>query len=1331
MVVLKRRFVIEGHKVYSCSANPASSRFSRFTFGLGLKSNNASSSRARENAIDDSQWYIPYSGPVEPPREPLRRFRERDSWGDPIEGDEEEDDTALTSIDLHQHYTSANSQHSHAGDVQMYGASGDGSVAGHRARVQSGVSGRTVSSGVVDPSRMSVLSQRRSTITSSVRPLPFPTSGGVGESPMPPTHRRRPSKEGNRGSIAGFFSFAGQTRNRTPSEKGPKLLPKKLAKSGQSSSGPGSSAGHRRSSSTGSNSLMGRSNLGHGADDYYNSYYFSTNASQNTRSNETSHHPYSSDSAAVHQEEAATPTSTSGSDTRHPYSYIFPTSNGDDGPRTAPLPSSHPIASSSKHPAPPPKLMFTESQAPHPASVTLTQTQFTRSFPFQLKQLKISASTPDLHVSTSVSPTRHRAAKPSSKTKTKDRWLAAETWCDALLFPRPRLKIKGSSNESDTGRIVSLPPSPIQRVQQEQPLSNGVPGQGVASRVLAHSRSLADLDKPPCADAIEEIPSTKPGSSIPPTGPQPPRSGRPGIPPLIQTPRDPRPKSWALDDLALPTPVPSLARVVEEGEKFDNQRKQWQVQATHSFQNKLTRSISRNRSKSLTQKGRRNDETRPSNIDFLAARAYLGNQLLTPVVGGRKSPDTQNVVSDFNGASRTSHSHSNSLAKTWSKSSKSHSRGHSRSDSFGRGLFKKAKPLGWPNGGDLATDNKLENALKGDDTKIIRLADPALARNLTPLTTNSPTPPDSLISDARIGIALTTPPLVDDPVDADAMRLPAHPYAQGGLFSLRSSQARDEEDAPIPNYVVPNSPARDWPTQVDAKDRRDFSPNDDTPPIVPYHPYAQQPSSRNSFLPDTKFTNSDIPAPSKMWAQLSPGVLREVHPNDIQYSPFLSENGDDLDSSSLNSRLIYDTAGIGETLAYAVHPKSSKDTGLSTAKGHDIDESQVPPTLAPKRSYKQLVQYDPTRPSHLSLYDKGPVNPYSAHTFASSPLLDQQQTHAPDMPRHDSYDMPAMRTTSTSPESMSPPHSPRLFGDPDDLEGFYDLFYNPNRPSRRIASEASHTSASDTPLGSWRQGSGLTSLARQLSEEIEQMGLDHDDAPYPNEEFQGSIARRPTGSTLEFVFEETSSPGSASTGLSPPGQSTISPFQPSSENIPEDVESSRASSPLEPGHDETALRIGMVGLLSTPPVVDGDHRTSYMGQMSSPIDKEGHANGGQELSPQSRVNSGLQPPSADPTRSSYLTTSSMSGMSGLSDFPAPPQRHATEHMSILTSYFSEAHSLSQIEASRDNTPPPIPFDDTNINDSDGQSNTHLTIGGEEKLELAAALSSHSHSTLRH
>lgn len=477
----------------------------------------------------------------------------------------------------------------------------------------------------------------------------------------------------------------------------------------------------------------------------------------------------------------------------------------------------------------------------------------------------------------------------------------------------------------------------------------------------------------------------------------------------------------------------------------------------------------------------------------------------------------------------------------------------------------------------------LELALKREGTRVIRLADPAqisVNKELsTPTMSTSPTP--SGISDSRIGIALSTPPLVDDKID---IQLLSHPYAQGGRYShtpaiARTMDSRPEKRSeyagPHPSMTIGSQPTLN----------PDVSSRHRLPPQAALHPYAQ------ALAPDL-YTgvekivreDSDVPPPAKMWAQLSPGVLREILPNDIQYSPFMSESGQD---SARNSQMILDTVGVGEALAYAIRPKASKDSGLGTSEDHTLvhdDElgrqQTVGASRLAKRSYRQPVQYDATRPSYLSQGQKA-SDPYSAHTFSSSPLIPPPTP--PTLRYNESTGSHDIRGTSTSPgmisEDSSTPHSPQSLGSPDDLENYRDLFFKP-RTQQREPSET-NTMASipfswDANSRSRRTGSGLTSLARQLSAEFEQMALERERERESSHYSRDSMpmsprpapVRKPTDTSLEFVFEETSQFGSRNGSVSPPDYSTISAFHPSMK-IPEDVESSRSSSPVDPDEDVT------------------------------------------------------------------------------------------------------------------------------------------------------------------
>ncbi|KAG6820393.1 hypothetical protein H0H93_001163 [Arthromyces matolae] len=1218
--------------------SPALSRFPWLTLGLGNKSTNASSDPLYHNDQDSDPMYIPYSGPVEPPKIPFRRRAERDSWGDLIEGENDDDDDDETEKSPSDFHNPAYSNHPFASGTLEQTKS-------YRPRTQLTVA--------------------------SVAQRPLPASGGVGESPMPALSQQRDtSNERNRSSIVSIFSFTGQTK------KASKPLLRRLTKTGTS---------HRRSSSTGSNSLLGFTTRASDA-----AYHYTEQASSNDGQST------SNPAVPSHQ---GKPTSSSDTSPRHPYSYPFPSSSPNDGPHSAPLPDSIPTAFPSKQRVGIPAFILTEPQEKiHQAS-----------HPFTVRAVRGSTSTPDLRIgSPSNSPSRLHNNRASPKPKTKERWLSPETWCDALLFPRPRLKSKASNNDANVVHTVSLPPSPVDKNKSKRSaLPRGVPERGVVSRVLAHSKSLVDLGKGP-EDLFRAQDSSVHQTQV-------------DVITSSKT-RAPRPKSWALDDLALPTPVPSLSKVLEEGEQLECQRKQWQDQAVNSFQNKFTRSISRSRSKSLTQKGRKNQSARPSNIDFLAARACLGNQTLAPVVHyGHYNASLPYSSEPLNNASSPSQSAKESRFKT----SGSLSRGHSRSESFGKAVLKKAKLVGRTRMDDeaLDTDNKLESAIRGDNTKVIRLVDPALPRNPSPFTSDSPTPSGSVVSDANIGIALTTPPLVDSPPDVENVHMRSHPYAQGGMYSFSGGPARNETEPDLSTYMVasksghtpePNkSPSPDSTRGVQ-----------DGLTSMSYHPYAQQFSSRSSYILEAKDPYSDVPEPSKIRAQLSPGVVRDVPSEDIQYLPFNSEHGDEpeLNKYSRNSQVINDTVGVAEALAFAV-----KDNGLVANRGQaDGNAHRLASTSAPKRIYRQPVQYNAARPPHLLLPQRKVLEPYSAHTFASSPLLHQQQSPRPLNPDDHQFQM---EPTSVSPPILSPSQSPHFFSGPDDLTGFYDLFYDPNHRALQKITTSSSTSGSEIRVESHRRTeSGLTSLTRQLNEEIEQLALEqreNQNSRSSMTDSQISEALKNAGSPLRFIFEETSLPGS-------PGQHMISPFQPSSNFIPEDVESSsRASSPLEAEQDERALlRVGVVGSVSTPPLVDGDHRVSFTGQMSSPINERTKPAEGQDITSKPRTNSGLQPPSADPTRSSYITTSSMSRMSGLSDFPVPPQPDTAEHMSLISSYYEESYSRGTFNAPSSLIPT---FDDTLMVHSDEHRHPRYTTasGVEEMDELVAALSSHSHSTVRH
>ena len=104
------------------------------------------------------------------------------------------------------------------------------------------------------------------------------------------------------------------------------------------------------------------------------------------------------------------------------------------------------------------------------------------------------------------------------------------------------------------------------------------------------------------------------------------------------------------------------------------------------------------------------------------------------------------------------------------------------------------------------------------------------------------------------------------------------------------------------------------------------------------------------------------------------------------------------------------------------------------------------------------------------------------------------------------------------------------------------------------------------------------------------------------------------------------------------------------------------------------FRLGVVESILTPVTVSPQHRpNSYTGETSGATNNESRE---QDLLPSSpltaavsgeanaRTLSSLNPPIS---RSSYMTTSTASRMSGLSDFPVPPK----DHRLSLSAYFNE------------------------------------------------------------
>ncbi|KAL6299205.1 hypothetical protein BKA93DRAFT_830085 [Sparassis latifolia] len=1254
------------------------SRLSRLGIAFGLKPG-PSTAVPHINPSPTEDWYIPYNGPYEKPHS-LSAPHDRDSWGNLVSGwlvDEDDDKR------------------------------GDRISRPIRARAVSSASRLSVASGDLETTRRS-LSTRRAAGASQV--------GGVGEAPMPmrPSQDHPRPPEVNRNSFANILGF------RHTSKRGLSLHQPASAEDLRNAS---SSRVHRYGEAEGNGPLP----------------------------------------------------------RPHPYSYA------------SGLPTDASSSASAAKARPSPTSKF---------SITLLEPMIRKSsgpaMPNYLKpahrppgrSLKVSTSTPNLRRQRG-SPSPFSVALP----KGKQRWLSAETWCDAILLPRPRFTMRVTdtgANVASSGRIVSPPGSPI------WPPGTG-PGEQVESpteAVSVYERGVQESTQRQRRD-VRKSQSASQLVFVRPPSPEIVEAPRPVVPlppgPLVaSSSRPPRPKSFAWDDLAIPSPVPSLTKVLEDGRQLEVERKEWQSLATRSFQNKRARSVSRARAKSLTSSRVRLRDT-PTTLDLLAERTLLGGQTRPPTVHIRVQqslPSDENAtgfgISTFSSATHTqtqshSHSHSHSNLHSHSRAARSHahsnsmgtsashpasddsfmwvapgapSGGHKRTQSLGKSALRIVRNTansaanfcgfspGDPREPGIASpvyeNGCLEGALRSEGTRVIRLRDqirmeerngegegvvlitPAPASNVglrtdaagpSRMNGMSPTPSGS---GEGVGIAISTPPHSDD--HHERLRIPAHPYAQVGNYVYRQPIVVDKTAASVPSV-----------SQADTAAVEDGL-NRHRQPVHPYSPYAK--GLHPYAVSGASNARQHPPAASNtsMFAEISTGHIREILPDEIKYSPLTPTGPSPPPMPSPQDNQEANASERSEhSHPYGPQSRRTSEWGFADALTHTLgraksgDNDEMDGLTPPSMSVAQILVSGPQQeepppvpsvpipkqtssssrsridisrePTHLSNHtvssSMGSINPamfrrtHSAHSSAF--LHGNSSRSSPGMISHDS----------------SPPLSPRPLNAPDDLERFRDLFYHPPDRSRTpsddgIARPVPSRQASGTipiDFGSERTVSGLTTLARQLSEDLEELrDLARDSyesgeatSPMWGRRFGGLHGERPDDlrENPNVVLSQSPSGSNSSpetsSRLGLPLDRSLSLMGPTI-NVPEDVASSRASSVLESPlqeeeEAEESLRLGTVEVLSTPPPFETTHR------FSTRLSLIGYARGGRDepqtvsLRP-SRISSQPSslgaPPSSDAARSSFMTAdTNVSRMSGLSDFPAPPTDVTPENMSVLNTYFEE------------------------------------------------------------
>lgn len=630
----------------------------------------------------------------------------------------------------------------------------------------------------------------------------------------------------------------------------------------------------------------------------------------------------------------------------------------------------------------------------------------------------------------------------------------------------------------------------------------------------------------------------------------------------------------------------------------------WQECANKSFGNKRTRSLSRSKSLGRTRKPSHRQPP-VGTFDFLAERTLLGHQAIPSVVHTTTNPSgnpTQTVSGDgqatrslgptFPRLRSKSHGHSRSLGTTL------YTPGHGRKESISS-ILRRAKStatgLCVGAGGISSPPDVLDAVVKRDDAKVITLSGrvqgttspdsavlvfPAMDQNRTSPDRGllmafhqrfgvSPTPSSQTQSAEGVGIAISSPQPPEEHSNDELITLPAHPYAQG---------ANNHHHTPV--NTTPQSPETINHRQ----------------PII--HPYAIH-SMHPTTLPPQWVHRQTVSPTRKMFVEIIPGHLREIRPEEIQYSPHVEvaprilTPAIEQESADPSLRRDSDTLGMGDALCLSLvrtRLSSSPDSGIGASEDHHPYGPQ-PERSASRRSnaspshhvhellsaandnkeegtsHNRWLELPPTLPRTNS-DNSDPTSPRTA----SSGQINPSVFSGPPTPVR-----PQIGSSGSSPglsNDSSPPLTPRALGRLDDLERFQDLFYNPTvdrphspelPPTAVPATEPEDQWFTASPVNLTRNRSQLTTLVRQLSEDL--YGLRNEE-PIPEDDGQLEGPNDGPSRNLVVSVGSTSLPDDSSPvlGVAHPFLSTLSsqypldqPVASSRQNFPEDVESEASS----------------------------------------------------------------------------------------------------------------------------------------------------------------------------
>ncbi|TDL25281.1 hypothetical protein BD410DRAFT_785181 [Rickenella mellea] len=946
--------------------------------------------------------------------------------------------------------------------------------------------------------------------------------------------------------------------------------------------------------------------------------------------------------------------------------------------------------------------------------------------------LKSSVSTPNLRSAASArdrSGLGNNGDGTSSQPNTPNsisKWLSAETWCDALIFPRPRFRVRAHQISPPESPVTPSPYAggdpifaPAIRMSPLNPQFKNSPDSGRKFGIVGGEPQHENIGNGNRNE--REVLSDAP----PITGT---RKVSPTVVVLDDMParKPPRPKSFAQDDLALLSPTPSITTVLKEGEILEQERQTWQKQATRSFANKRSRSLSRSRITAMARKNSRlaldrdgmEESELAHSFDLLASTAFHGHQLRKPNI----SVPRPSMSTSAYGTSTISTGHSRK------SSGASNGKGHQRKDSLGKSMktIKSTTSNICGFGDDPLrspvddTSDGLENALNGDKTKVISLggrrSDAAPVDDNVMLITSNPKPPlpppsQNVQRSTRVsptptertggsdgvpmGIAVSTPTaLTPEP-------LAAHPYATAG----RSHAPRPSDYAgPHPSSPRVTLTAATTDTirnEVSLRHRLPPRPstsgsNNQTPPASS-HPYAVEGRSFPTLL---------VPQQEKMpmFAQVGSGIVREVMPDEFQYSPLTPGGSAHPSRQSQRSSAL----GVEEALNLAFRRESGV-TAIEPSEDHaSMQEAELEPEAEPEvrrspvvghvhaatwpRASFDIQQQTPQTPDKVDaqLSQSSSSQPSSQPSDSSKEPSPGEEALKKNSPWSPAVVSPSAQTNGTrSPgvgsQESSPETSPRALVHSEDLD---DLFYKPGQRSADNSLRRTPSSELVNRLAHIRHASDKRSSMRLSSGVHESHDLSHDTVPEHDNESESTGIEHPSISSWDRRYSRMSElsqlpdpPPLPHTSNSSPGTTlplrlptsrALSLDQPSL-LVPEDVGSSRASSlGAKEDAQEVYYRLGHVPALSTPNPVSGhSHRASsaatYFHEDSSA--REEHKNVQESDKQPVSSHASLVPP-ADVMRASYVTsTSGESRISQLSDFPVPPTQDMMSPTSILQSFY--------------------------------------------------------------